>query len=265
MAERRERPSEAYDEAYYFSEDVEGYEEFFKQGKLSHLRAKHFAMLEVENGTTLLEIGFARGDLLRALAEAGARVTGVEFSPCACRIAKETLAGFPNADIRQADCRALPFEADSFERVFAGDVIEHLCFKDGVTMLEEMYRVLKPGGFMVVHTTPNTVFRNLAYPLVKPVLRVMNKDVVAGTDEQFGVMDRVHVHEHNLLTLKKAARLAGLPAAKVWIDEDLLRASQHRLTQGLSKNRLVRIAAACGKIGLVRFFLGNDIYLKCRK
>ena len=264
MRHNREIPPDTYDEGYYFSEAIEGYEAF-KEGRLSHLRAKHLDMLRLEEGVELLEIGFARGDLMRACAEAGARITGVDYSECACDIASQTLAGFANVDIRLADCRALPLDADTFDRVFAADVIEHLSFDDGVKMLSEMWRVLKPGGFMLVHTTPNAVFRKFVYPLGRPVLRMVQGDIVAAMDAQFAIMDRVHVDEYSLFSLKRAARLAHLPHAEAWIDKDLLRASEHRLTQDVAGHWLVRLIAAQGGSWVVRFFFGNDLYLKCAK
>ncbi len=252
-----------YGEDYYLSEDVEGYA-LFRAGKLSALRRKHIAMLMPLDGARLLEIGFARGELLRACADAGARVTGIDFSPHACRIAAETTADRP-APLVRGDCRGLPFANESFDRVFAGDVIEHLAHDDGPVLLREMWRVLRPGGFLLVHTTPNTLFRHWTWPALRPLLRCINPQAAARTDAQFTVMDRVHLGEYSPRRLRACARRAGLPNARVWLDPDLLRAAEHRITGPLSRHPLVRVAAWGGQAPPFRVFLGNDLYLRCEK
>lgn len=48
----------------------------------------------------------------------------------------------------------LPFNDNSFDLIFAGEVIEHLIDTDG--FLQELHRCSKPGGFILI-TTPNLV------------------------------------------------------------------------------------------------------------
>ena len=146
----RTLPPDVYDAAYFLSEAVEGYAGY-RQGELSALRRKHLALIAPRPGMDLLEIGFARGELLRACADAGARVTGLDYSPAACAIARADGA----ARIVRGDCQTLPFADASFDFVFAGDVIEHQSREGGVRLLAEMRRVLRPGDALLVHTTPN--------------------------------------------------------------------------------------------------------------
>lgn len=62
------------------------------------------------------------------------------------------------AQAQGIDCRVgladqtLPFEGSSFDLVFAGEIIEHVADTD--RMLEEIRRVLRPGGHLLL-TTPN--------------------------------------------------------------------------------------------------------------
>jgi SAM-dependent methyltransferase/uncharacterized protein YbaR (Trm112 family) len=48
------------------------------------------------------------------------------------------------------DAHHLPFRDDTFDRVFAFNVFEHLA--DPSVAAQEIYRVLKPGGSVVIHT-----------------------------------------------------------------------------------------------------------------
>lgn len=264
MATRRQVPQERYDRDYLLSDNTEGYQEF-REGRLSFVKQLQLDELRLAPGTRLLEVGFGRGEFLYHCARRGAEVSAVDYSEAALEIGRETLAEFPGADLRVADCRALPFEADSFDRVYSGDVLEHVDFEDGVQMLREMYRVLRPGGFLFLHTSPNTVFTRIVLPIAKPLLRAIDADAVRALDEHMAINATVHVHEYNLISLRRVARRAGLPNPRIWIGADVLRSSQHRHTRALATSRLVRLAGRLGGIAPVRFLLGNDLYLKCEK
>ncbi|MFH1789398.1 MAG: methyltransferase domain-containing protein [Candidatus Altiarchaeota archaeon] len=58
-----------------------------------------------------------------------------------------------NACFAAADGLELPFKKDSFDRVLASELIEHI--RDDASLLGEFARVLKPGGVLVL-TTPYT-------------------------------------------------------------------------------------------------------------
>jgi SAM-dependent methyltransferase len=101
----------------------------------------------------VLEVGCGIGiDLLR-FAKGGARVTGVDLSDTAIRLAREnfTLHGIDGqAELRVANGEALPFESDSFDVVYGHGVIQYTA--DAARLVGECRRVLKPGGqgiFMV--------------------------------------------------------------------------------------------------------------------
>lgn len=264
MATRRRVGPELYDSNYLLSENTEGFCEFL-EGSLSFVKQHQLELLELGPGISLLEVGFGRGEFLRHCAARGARVSGIDYSPAALEIARRTLSEYPQCDLRVADCRELPFEADSFDRVYAGDVIEHQDLEDGVQMLREMYRVLGPGGLLFVHTAPNTVFTRLVLPLAKPLLRRIDRASIETLEEHMRVNETVHLHEFNPFSLRRIARMAELPDPQVWVGEDVLRSARHRHTETLSRNRLVRLVAALGRIPPLRFLLGNDLYLRCRK
>ena len=262
----RGTPSEAYDRRYLLSEQVEGFIEF-QEGALSLVKERQLQMLQVTPGVSVLEVGYGRGELLRHCALHGAKVTGVDYSKDAFEIASATLADFPEADIRIADCRNLPFPEGIFDRVIAGDVIEHLDAEDGVTMLREIRRVLKPGGTLIVHTSPNAVFMRWIYPVARILLRRLSPQTIDSIDKTRRLANekRLHLKEYSLLALQQASKEAGLAGAAVWIEADLLRSSKHRFTQDLGKHPLIRFVNFCGRFSFVRYFLGNDLYVKYTK
>ncbi|MFC1907532.1 methyltransferase domain-containing protein [Chloroflexota bacterium] len=76
-------------------------------------------------------------------------IYGIDNSSKAIKAAKKTGIKAYELDIDKED---LPFEDNSFDAIFCGEVIEHLFDPDN--LLDEVYRVLKPGGFCII-TTPN--------------------------------------------------------------------------------------------------------------
>lgn len=68
-------------------------------------------------------------------------------------------AGMVNIDIRPLpgidkvlDARKLPYEDNSVDKILAMDVIEHFGRNEIATVLKEWYRVLEPGGFLIMKT-----------------------------------------------------------------------------------------------------------------
>lgn len=90
----------------------------------------------------ILDVGCGAGNMYHHLSKYG-DVIGVENHPNPVRVGQKR--GY---DIRQADGRDLPFPEDTFELVTALDVIEHNA--EDVAMLREMYRVLRPGGLVLI-------------------------------------------------------------------------------------------------------------------
>jgi len=95
----------------------------------------------------ILDAGCGTGGLIRRLAarRPGWRWTGVDNSPLACSFARERTG----ADIREASVEELPFGDCSFDAVVSADVLYHV--DDDAQALRESFRVLRPGGLIVVN------------------------------------------------------------------------------------------------------------------
>ena len=99
----------------------------------------------VPPGASVLEIAPGPGYLAIAMAKSGRQVTALDISKSFVRIARENAdrAGV-QVDIRQGNASAMPFAAASFD--FAVCVAAFKNFTDPVGALNEIHRVLKPGG-----------------------------------------------------------------------------------------------------------------------
>ncbi len=63
-------------------------------------------------------------------------------------------AHYASARVRQGVLTALPYANGEFDRAMCLDVLEHLPFDEQPVALQELYRVLKPGGELLV-SVPN--------------------------------------------------------------------------------------------------------------
>jgi ubiquinone biosynthesis O-methyltransferase len=107
------------------------------------------AMLGDVDGRRVLDVGCGDGELACELAARGAIVTGIDSSVAMIEAAKNRAAE-QRTDIafQVATAESLPFPDGQFDVVTAVTV---LCFvKDAASVFQEIARVLRPGGHLVI-------------------------------------------------------------------------------------------------------------------
>ncbi len=111
----------------------------------NELRLKE--ILKHKGAGKLLDVGCACGFFLK-FAQEHFDTYGIEISREAAEKAKEIA---PGAEVIRCDAQdRYPFGDNSFDIVTAFDVIEHL--RDPATCLDEVFRVLKPDGYLFLQT-----------------------------------------------------------------------------------------------------------------
>jgi SAM-dependent methyltransferase len=108
-----------------------------------------FLLHEARRGDRALDLGCGAGEFTALLAEAGTQVLGVDVAETALERARAQHAelDFLLVEIDQP----LPLEDNSFDLVWASEVIEHV--PDTGRWLSEVRRLLAPAGRLLV-TTP---------------------------------------------------------------------------------------------------------------
>jgi SAM-dependent methyltransferase len=124
---------------------------FIDETKIRHLRPL------LPPGGNAIEIGAGSGRLLiRAGLERPYRLVALDYAAYAMRAVRENARrARRDVDLALGDARALPFGDATFDVVLSGGLLEH--FRDPRPVLEEMARVLRPGGLFYADIVPRKV------------------------------------------------------------------------------------------------------------
>ena len=140
------RNSQAILEKYEQVEDPLYFEE--RQGRVltfeKHLRPLH-QFVGTPAGRTLLDIGAHIGVFVEIANKAGWKAKGLEPSHWSVEMARQL-----GTELIEGTLASSNLPGDYFDVVTLWDVIEHL--SDPMAELEHVFRVLKPGGWVVIHT-----------------------------------------------------------------------------------------------------------------
>lgn len=117
----------------------------------------------------VLDVACGTGDFTIEIGKKVARgsmVTGVDISEGMIAVGLEKISRHGiDARLEVADCEALPYDADTFDRISVGFGVRN--FEHLELGLREMYRVLTPGGKLVILelSVPSNAFIRWCYKL----------------------------------------------------------------------------------------------------
>jgi SAM-dependent methyltransferase len=167
-------PSELYSEELLLAFTGGDYAEFLRTrgAGLRPRLVRSLALARPRPGLRVLDLGCGRGEASFHAAARGAHVTAVDYSADCLALTARTLALAPPAvrarvELVRADATALPLPDRSVDRALMLDVVEHLHPWQLALALREVRRVLRPGGWLVVHTVPNRWALAYGYPLLR--------------------------------------------------------------------------------------------------
>jgi len=120
--------------------------------------------LGIGKGVNVLEVGCGSGVFLRAAADRGARVAGLDASEALLDLARTRV---PEADLRVGDLQFLPFADDGFDVVAGFNAFFFAA--DMVAALREAGRVARRGGSVVIQVWG--LHGRCSLDAIKPIVR----------------------------------------------------------------------------------------------
>jgi demethylmenaquinone methyltransferase/2-methoxy-6-polyprenyl-1,4-benzoquinol methylase len=143
-------------------------------------RTKAVRLLKYREGSRILDVATGTGDVALEIARRtpeSVRITGADFCREMVDLGAVKVAASPYADridLKVAPCEDLPFANDTFDSITIAFGIRNVV--DRKLGLAEMWRVLRPGGRMIIleFSTPRSqLFRQLYYFYFRRLLPVV--------------------------------------------------------------------------------------------
>jgi len=209
--------SEIYSEEYYLT-DCDGFSLFnsHRGEKLSTRLAYAWEISNVQCNMMILDIGVGRGETIFQGHKIGAKALGIDYSTAAVRIANSVISkqNLPTSII-QADAKSIPFQNDIFDRILMFDVVEHLHRWELIKVYQEAWRMLKPGGQIIIHTTPNLWYYRFGYPVYRLFEAIRGNTLPSNPRDRFRYHS-THVNEQSIFTLRRDLTECGFQV-KSWL------------------------------------------------
>ena len=143
---------------------------FFDDLDQYHFEKLHHLLRLVDfggwRGRSVLEVGCGAGVDLARFARGGAEVSGVDLTESAIALARANFSQQGLAGrFEVADAERLPFGDDAFDLVYAHGVVQYTA--NPQQLVDECYRVLKPGGQAVFQVYNRVSWLNALSKLMK--------------------------------------------------------------------------------------------------
>jgi 2-polyprenyl-3-methyl-5-hydroxy-6-metoxy-1,4-benzoquinol methylase len=109
----------------------------------------------------ILEIGCGTGSSSIALAEQGAKVTGIDIDEGALRVARERSRIYGvNAEFRTLNAQesSSTFQANAFDLIIFFACLEHMTIAERLASLSDAWKMLPAGGLLAIIETPNRLW-----------------------------------------------------------------------------------------------------------
>lgn len=144
MAQFDEANGGFYDDTYFASIEAR-----YRTGAHGSRYRNIMSCIGATAGQRILEVGCGSGFFCAQVAQCGAEVVGLDYSPDGIEYGR---AHYPEVTLMTGSAYELEalFEAESFDQVLLLDVIEHM--SDHATLMSGIRQVLKPQGRLVIST-----------------------------------------------------------------------------------------------------------------
>lgn len=141
---------QTYWESCWKEEDSNQLQVYLAGWKQYH--GREIELLKVHQVKSVCDAACGFGAYTIAFAANGFEVSGFDISPASVEITRQGLAqcGFEAANIRVASILDTGYEDASFDAVNAHAVLDHLTVLDTQKAIEELFRITRKGGLIVI-------------------------------------------------------------------------------------------------------------------
>ncbi len=186
-------------------------EEFSRTRSRAWREVEEFLERSGGEGTLLLDAGCGNGRHMAIASRMGVRCVGVDISRNLIKLAKINIKCYSSlCSLCLGDVISLPFGEDVFDLVLCIAVLHHIPDdKSRINAIKEIFRVLKPGGKLLV-----SVWSRSAKKLQKVPQNV--RDAVMC----WGGKAEIYYHIFCKEELAHLAKIAGITSFRVWESND---------------------------------------------
>lgn len=150
------------DRKTFFNEMAASWDERFYTGELLNRLSNIVSEFRVARGERILDVGTGTGGIIPYLLDASApdgTIHAVDYAPEMIRIAQKKFYGRSRVTFHVTAVESLPFEDLFFDRIICFGAFPH--FEDKTTALNEMHRVLKRCGKLIIaHALSSAEIKN---------------------------------------------------------------------------------------------------------
>ncbi|QLK86136.1 demethylmenaquinone methyltransferase [Staphylococcus sp. 17KM0847] len=181
-------------------------------------RKKVMKEMAVKQGSVALDVCCGTADWTIALSQAvgpQGEVTGLDFSENMLKVGEEKTSTMENIRLVQGDAMDLPFEDNAFDYVTIGFGLRNI--PDYTIALQEMYRVLKPGGMVVCLETsqPTLPIFKQGYQLYFKFIMPLFGKLFAKSKQEYEWLQQSAFNFPDRKTLKKLFESVNFEGVKV--------------------------------------------------
>lgn len=132
----------------YFNEIAENWDTISTSFFSENVREHAYKLVDIQPGKVAADIGAGTGFISEGLLKGGLKVIAIDQSENMLNYMSKKYSAFDGFTVLLGDSDALPLKDNSVDYAFANMFLHHVI--DPTIAIHEIYRILKPGGKLVI-------------------------------------------------------------------------------------------------------------------
>jgi ubiquinone/menaquinone biosynthesis C-methylase UbiE len=173
MKSRQDKKADHFDSiAEEYTEEIP---EHIRTSLLEKKIGINLSFLQKNSDLRGLDIGCGQGWYQLAMRQHGYKMIGIDYSFAQVRNASSYSNDANHGTVSQGSITQIPLRTGSLDFIYSINTFHHLTsVQDQQDALDELYRILKPGGYCIIHemNIKNPIFRlymSYLFPLIKSI------------------------------------------------------------------------------------------------